>query len=143
MVRLAKVLELTLDEIGLTTNQYRALTLVAQGAPALREFAYRLAMQPPNVTTLIDGLAQRHLVIRSRDRTDGRRVVLSLTPAGRALLQHADTRCDRALEHIASFDDAGALLDGLDRWRPALDAVAVDVRRLLQSASEKIPGEKS
>jgi DNA-binding MarR family transcriptional regulator len=102
-------------------------------------------MKPPNVTTMIDGLAQRDLVTRERDAADGRRVVLTLTSTGAELLRRADDRCDQALVHIASSaaTDQDALLTGIDRWRDALDAVAVDVRLMLQSASGKIPGERS
>ncbi len=59
VVRLAKVVELVLDDLGMTVNQYRALTLIDAGAPPIREFAVRLAMQPPNLSTLIDGLVGR------------------------------------------------------------------------------------
>ena len=69
MVRLAKVVELALDDLGLTVNQYRALTLVAAGAPSMREFAVRLAMQIPNVSTLIDGLVERLGVLAEAGRS--------------------------------------------------------------------------
>jgi DNA-binding MarR family transcriptional regulator len=130
VVRLAKVVELVLAELGLTENQYRALTLIEDGAQPLGEFAVRLAMQPPNVSTLIDGLVARDLVLRKRDPADGRRIVLRLTARGRALTARADERAGQALATVASFDDrrARALLRGLDDWRPALDAVAADLR---------------
>lgn len=145
VVRLAKVVELTLDEVDLTPNQYRALTLVDEGAPGLREFAFRLAMKPPNATTLIDGLVRRGLVSRQRDRADGRRIALRLTSAGRELLLRADARGDAALAHVATFaapDDIG-LVAGIDRWRGALDAVAVDVRRMMRADVRATEGHRA
>ena len=132
-MRLAKVVELALADLGLTENQYRALTLVEDGEPGLREFAVRLAMKPPNVTTLIDGLVGRKLIRRERDSRDGRRIALHLTAAGKTLLARADGRADEALARVASFDEARehALLSLIDDWQPALDGVAADLRDTL------------
>jgi DNA-binding MarR family transcriptional regulator len=137
VVRLAKVVELVLADLGLTENQYRALTLIDAGAPPLREFAVRLVMKPPNVSTLIDGLVSRGLVTRQRDPGDGRRVVLSLTADGRSLLATSEARAEGAMARVASFDveREHALLAGLDDWQTALDEVAVDLRNNLASES--------
>jgi DNA-binding MarR family transcriptional regulator len=135
LVRLAKVVELVLDDLGITVNQYRALTLVASGAPPMREFAVRLAMQQPNLSTLIDGLVDRGLVSRRRDGPDRRRVVLSLTKRGHALLERAEKRTSDAIAHVASFDNRRrkALLAGIDRWQDALDGVALELQGTMQS----------
>jgi len=135
VVRLAKVVELALADLGLTENQYRTLTLVDEGAPALREFAVRLAMKPPNVTTLIDGLVHRDLIRRERDTEDGRRIVLHLTISGRTLLTRANAKTGAALARVASFDEEHqhTLLSSIDDWRPALDGVAADLRETLKS----------
>jgi DNA-binding MarR family transcriptional regulator len=139
VVRLAKVLELTLANLGLTANQYRALTLIKAGAPPLREFSLRLAMKPQNLSTLIDGLVSQELVVRRRDAGDGRRVVLSLTTHGRATLARAEARMNRALDHVASFDEAHApaLLAGIDRWQTALDNVAADLHDTMHLRTDK------
>lgn len=133
VVRLAKVVELVLSDLGLTLNQYRALTLIEVGPPPMGEFAFRLAMEPPNASALVDGLVARALAARGRDPLDRRRVVLRLTSRGRALLDRAETRCTRALARIASFDaSAGeAPLAGLISWSHALDEAAIDLRRRL------------
>jgi DNA-binding MarR family transcriptional regulator len=139
VVRLAKVVELVLDDLSLTVNQYRALTLVATGAPPMREFAVRLAMQPPNVSTLIDGLVGRGLISRRRDHTDRRRVMLSLTKRGQELLERAETRTGAALASVAFFDSQREheLLIGIDRWQNALDSVAADLHDTLKSQTGK------
>jgi DNA-binding MarR family transcriptional regulator len=138
VVRLAKVIELALADLGLTENQYRALTLIDAGTPSLREFAVRLAMKPPNVSTMIEGLVGRGLVSRQRDAGDGRRVVLTLTASGHAMLASAERRAEDALAHVASFDATRqrALLDGINDWHTALDGVADDLRNNLAVAAD-------
>jgi len=139
VVRLAKVVELALDDLGLTVNQYRALTLVAAGTSSMGEFAVRLAMQPSNLSTLIDGLVSRGLVSSDRDTADRRRVVLSLTNRGRTLLGRAETRTGDALATVASYDEERdrALLAGIDDWQAALDGVADDLRNSLASPTNR------
>jgi DNA-binding MarR family transcriptional regulator len=139
VVRLAKVVELALDDLGITVNQYRALTMIEAGAPPLREFAVRLAMHPPNVSTLVDGLVGRGLVSRRRDPNDGRRIALALTARGRTLLQRAKTRSDHALTRVAAFDNDRAhdLLTGIDDWQLALDRVADDLRTTLTTPTRR------
>ena len=56
VVRLSKIIELVLAALGLTLNQYRMLTFISEGAPPLSEISARLAMKPPNVSALTDGL---------------------------------------------------------------------------------------
>src|SRR6476661_8599923 len=97
VIRLAKVLEIVLDGVGLTPNQYRMLTFVDAGAPPMRELSVRLVMKPPNVTALVDGLVARGLVGRAPDGRDRRRRILSLTAEGRALLTAAEERCAESL----------------------------------------------
>ena len=135
VVRLAKVVELVLADLGLTENQYRALTLIDAGTPSLREFAIRLAMKPPNLSTLIEGLVGRGLVTRQRDPSDGRRVVLTLTASGQALLATAEARAEGAIALVASFDERRehALLTAIDDWQTALDGVAADLHNDLAS----------
>lgn len=139
VVRLAKVVELALDDLAITVNQYRALTLVAVGAPPLREFAIRLAMQPPNVSTLIEGLVSRGLVYRQRDPADRRRVVLSLTKRGATLLGRAETRTSEALARVASFDEqrASALLRAIEGWQHALDGIASELHDTVNARADR------
>jgi DNA-binding MarR family transcriptional regulator len=130
VVRLAKVVEIVLDSVGLTPNQYRMLTLIADSDPSMRELSVRLVMKPPNITTLIGGLVERNLVVRSRDAADRRRQVLALTAHGRRVLRGAERQCDDALARLSRLDSrAGAgLIPSLDAWLPALDQAAVDLR---------------
>lgn len=130
IVRLAKVVEIVLGELGLTMNQYRMLTFVREGLPSLVEVGRRLVMKPPNVSVLIDGLVERGLAERYPHPEDGRRVELALTASGRAALLRAEKACDRALAHLArEAGDREQLLDALDLWQPVLDGPALATLR--------------
>ena len=134
VVRLAKTLEIVLADVGLTLNQFRLLTLVEDADVTPGELSTRLVMKPPNVTAMINSLADRGLVRRSRGAGDGRRTRLQLTRRGDDRLQRAGAACEAALRYLAA-DAAGYgaddLLDALDRWLPALDTAASELRQHL------------
>jgi DNA-binding MarR family transcriptional regulator len=130
VVRLSKIVEAVLGELELTLNQFRMLTFIERGAPPIAELGSRLAMKPPNVTILIDGLVERGLALRARNAEDGRRVDLSLTDQGSALLLEAETRSDAVLDYLAERSgDSEGPLDGLDSWTDVLDDIAIDLHR--------------
>jgi DNA-binding MarR family transcriptional regulator len=131
VIRLAKVVEIVLSSVGLTVNQYRMLTFIDQGAPPMREVSTRLVMKAPNVTTLVDGLVARGLVERAHHPDDRRRRSLGLTDDGRSLLQLANDRCERALQHLAATQGSKEtrLLRGVDAWVAALDDAAIRLSR--------------
>lgn len=133
VVRLAKTLEIVLADVGLTLNQFRLLTLT-ETEPEITpgELSTRLVMKPPNVTAMINSLADRGLIRRSRSDDDGRQTRLHLTRQGDTLLDQARHVCDATLGHLATNAEgerAPELLSAIDRWLPALDAAAVALRR--------------
>jgi DNA-binding MarR family transcriptional regulator len=129
VVRLSKVLEIVLAELGLTMNQFRLLTLVDQGSPSAAELSLRLVMKPPNVSVLTAGLVERDLVVQQRHADDGRRRTLTLTPTGEALLARAHEECGAALRFLADASPGrGDPLRELEGWLPALDEAAVQLR---------------
>ena len=130
VVRISKIVEVVLGGVDLTLNQYRMLTFIERGAPPIAELGSRLAMKPPNVTTLIDGLVERGLALRAKNPEDGRRVDLSITDQGEALLLEAETRSYAVLNYLAeSSGDSEVLLNGLDSWTDVLDDIAIDLLR--------------
>lgn len=129
IVRLSKLVEITLADLGLTVNQYRMLTFVAEGAPSIREVGQRLAMKSPNVSALVDGLVSRGLITRAKDDADARRWDLRLTTDGDRLLTEAERRCELTLTSVLDgYDDETTLRRGIDRWEPVLDQLGVDLR---------------
>lgn len=74
---------------GLSGPQLLALTRLGKGAMLSGALARELSLSPATVTGILDRLESRGLVERKRQIDDKRTVVVSLTPAGRALLDRA------------------------------------------------------
>lgn len=74
---------------GVTSQQYQALLVIktqASGAMMIRDFAEHMLLQPHGAVQMIDRLAAADLVGRAHSPTDGRSVLVSLTPKGAAVL---------------------------------------------------------
>jgi long-chain acyl-CoA synthetase len=130
VARLAKHLALSLAPFELSIAQYRVLAVLGGGAAASSAVAERLAVSPPSVTAVVDGLVARELVTRTPDPTDRRRLTLELTPAGHELLRDADASATERLVGLAALAgptdgdaaDGEELVSSLARWHGALDA---------------------
>ena len=122
---LAKQVELGLAGVDLSLSQYRILSVLAEGSAMSSSLAERLAVRPPSVTAVIDGLVSRGLVVRTHSEDDRRRIALELTPDGQHLLEAADQAVTDRLEHIASGlgpKAAGKAIASLTLWSDALYA---------------------
>jgi len=125
VIALGRSIEIAVNETGLTSSQFRALSLVQAGITSSGVLARFLAVRPPTVTTVMNGLVEDGLVARSRGIDDRRRVDYELTAAGARSLDTANAAADGALASIADgLDPASRALavDALDLWRSALDA---------------------
>ena len=121
---LSKQVELALDGAGLTLPQYRLLLLLDAGPTISSALADRLAVRPPSVTAVVDGLVGRGLVERRQSEVDRRRVSHVLTPGGRRVLAAADEAVDARLQAIAGClpgeRPARRALQGMALWQQAL-----------------------
>lgn len=99
---LAKQVEISLAEVDLSLSQYRMLGLLDEGSAVSSALAKRLAVRPPSVTAVIDGLVTRGLVVRGHAEDDRRRVSHELTDLGKRLLAQADTAVNGRLELLAN-----------------------------------------
>jgi DNA-binding MarR family transcriptional regulator len=120
---IAKQVELGLEEVGLSLPQYRVLGLLDAGPTISSALADRLAVRPPSVTSVVDGLVARGLVERTHSEDDRRRVSHVLTASGRALLEEADEAVDHRLVAIASClpeRRARRAVDDVVLWQEAL-----------------------
>lgn len=76
-----------LDVLGLTYTQYIALVALAEGADqTVGELGDKLFLESNTLTPILKKLEPLGYIIRQRDPADERQVRVSLTPAGRALL---------------------------------------------------------
>jgi DNA-binding MarR family transcriptional regulator len=109
-----------------TIAQYRALVVLASRGPQrLVDLAAALGVAPSTAGRMCDRLVRKRLIRRHRARADRRAVLVSITPAGRQVVDQATTR-RRAL--IAD------ILAGLPAWRQR--AVAEALRSFAAAAGE-------
>ncbi|MYS33225.1 DNA-binding MarR family transcriptional regulator [Streptomyces sp. KhCrAH-43] len=77
-----------LAERGLRLWHMAVLAALTDFGPHVqRELAARLSIDRSDVVKIVDGLGAAGLVDRARDNADRRRVTVTVTPAGRALLE--------------------------------------------------------
>ena len=123
---LAKQVELGLGAVDLSLPQYRMLGLLDEHSAVSSDLAERLAVRPPTVTAVVDGLVARGLVGRHPVAGDRRRVDHRLTPEGLAVLGAADAAVEARLHVVTdAMADPAATADafaGLAQWRRAFVA---------------------
>jgi long-chain acyl-CoA synthetase len=120
---LSKRVEVALNEVDLTLPQFRVLGILAEGSNASSGLAHRLAVRPPSVTALIDGLVARNLVERKHEEGDRRRISLLLTRGGEQILAEANRTLDAYIGSIAATlppEDEAVALRSLELWGQAL-----------------------
>jgi len=75
---------------GLSSAQYNILKILdsdqGDGLPCL-EIVQQMVTRVPDITRLVDRLAEANLVIRTRSSTDRRVVMISITTKGRELVE--------------------------------------------------------
>jgi DNA-binding MarR family transcriptional regulator len=117
-----------LDEVlrptGVTTLQYTALTVLArrEGMTAA-ELARNSFVTAQTMTDLVAGMERRGLISRDRDPDHGRRLAISLTPQGHALLESLRApvaAIERQMVSALSDGERAGLHDVLNRCREAL-----------------------
>lgn len=123
---LAKQVELALVVADLSLPQYRILGLLTEGSAVSSALAERLAVRPPSITAVVDGLVSRGLVERRHAEDDRRRVDHVLTAKGEKLLTTANKAVNARLAGIAASLETEELtaraLEGLGLWRRAMAA---------------------
>ncbi|WP_319942412.1 MarR family winged helix-turn-helix transcriptional regulator [Nocardia aurantia] len=88
VVRLTRHLRGRRADAQISLTQLSALaTLNRDGAMTPGALAARERVQPPSMTRVIASLAELQLVQRDPHPTDGRQIIVSLSEAGRALIQ--------------------------------------------------------
>jgi DNA-binding MarR family transcriptional regulator len=104
--QLARVLE----QEGCTVEQWRSLVRLADGAGRpMSELAEFALLPAPSLTRLIDRMVAENLVYRKVDPRDRRRVLVYITPRGRALCRRLAQRIEREQEAILADTEAGDL----------------------------------
>jgi DNA-binding MarR family transcriptional regulator len=114
----------TLSEGDLTVPQLIALSRLDRLGPCTTaELARRVQITPQGMGVTVASLEERALVMRQPDPADGRRSILSLTPAGQAVLGSGRSAvvdkvaivlaASFTTEEIATLDAAAGLIERL------------------------------
>lgn len=127
---LAKQVELGLSTVDLSLPQYRILGMLDESSAVSSDLAEHLAVRPPTITAVVDGLVTRGLVERRTVEGDRRRVALVLTDDGQAVLSAADAAVDTRLHDLTDLLGDPVVTEeafrGLAGWRQALLAYRRD-----------------
>jgi DNA-binding MarR family transcriptional regulator len=123
VMRLARRLRLEKSSDALSMNQLATLgTLNRCGEMTVGELARIERVKPPSMTRTVNSLAEAGLVTRRPHPTDGRQVVVDITPAARQVLDEDRRRRDAWLaqrlaalapEQRARLRDVAPLLEEL------------------------------
>lgn len=126
----AQVIRLCEGTFGITRREWRILALLAQGDGLLSsELAGRAQLDRARTSRAVTALAAKQLVSRNPRPGDRRSVMLSLTPAGRALF-------DALFPQVAAINRSllGALDDAeLERLDTALATLQARADTLVQA----------
>lgn len=115
---MTKVYKPLLEPLGLTYPQYLVLMVLwEQDGLSVSELGTKLTLDSGTLTPLLKRLQEAGLLQRLRDTRDERRVLLQLTPAGRALKRRARAippaiACATACE-LAEITELSARLNSL------------------------------
>lgn len=77
-----------LDKFGINEQQWRVIRVLAEHESLdASDLADRANILAPSLTRMIRSMDERGLIRRGKDQGDGRRVLLSITAKGRALIE--------------------------------------------------------
>jgi DNA-binding MarR family transcriptional regulator len=101
----------SLAEVGerVTLTQYRSLVVLASRGPQrVAELADAVAVTPPTASRMCDRLVKKGLVTRRADRRDRRQVRITLSSAGRVLVDTVTARRRAEIEGLVTSIPAEA-----------------------------------
>ena len=121
---MTKLYKPLLDPLGLTYPQYLVMLVLWEGdGIAVSELGQRLQLDSGTLTPLLKRLEASGLVQRRRDSADERRVLLHITPAGRALKARAmKVPPQVACAAACSLDELAALTRRLKQLRDQIQS---------------------
>jgi MarR family transcriptional regulator, organic hydroperoxide resistance regulator len=117
--RMARMHKPLLEPLGLTFPQYLVILELLDGSPlTVGSLGGRLDMDTGTITPLVKRLEAAGFVTRTRDPADERRVLVDLTPQGRAIEAEVRGITDK-IKSACQLTHQGA-----DELRRTLDALA-------------------
>jgi DNA-binding MarR family transcriptional regulator len=109
----------------LSVPQFRTLTFLSRQAGAsLSQVAEHIGLTLPSMSSLVEGLVERKLILRNPHSVDRRRVTLTLTARGQSVLEAAHGATQAALaEKLAalSAQDRTIVVQAMQALRPLFE----------------------
>ena len=125
LARASRVIERASGELSLA--DYRMLSAIAEGEGRASRLAAKLALGKPAISSSVDSLSRRGLLLRSRVEGDLRATALSLTDEGRRVLDAAESEMAARLGALAGrTPDSERVLESLAWLGAAIEAVMVE-----------------
>jgi len=120
---------------GLTGPQLMVMTKIAElDGPMAKQVAQEINLSPATVTSIIDRLEVKELVVRERSQLDKRKVELCLSSSGDALLQGAPKPLQehfiKRYQALESWEQS-QLLSSVERIASMMDAEELDAAPVL------------
>lgn len=118
-----------LRRAGVTEQQWRVLRVLSDnGTMDAGSIAAKALLYPPSVTRIVKELLQRELIAKTANPGDGRKLSISVTEAGQALVQETGVHTKRLLDQyeaaygsdrLAKFvEEARQLAIALEPFQP-------------------------
>lgn len=103
-----RIADLVVERHGISEAKALPLVLIGrmEGEPRQNALAEAVGIEGPSLVRLLDQLEAAGLVVRKEDATDRRAKVLSLTPAGQAVVAQIEADLDRLRKAV--FATVGA-----------------------------------
>jgi homoprotocatechuate degradation regulator HpaR len=109
---------------GVTEQQWRVLRVLDGSGPIdPTTLADAALLYAPSVTRILKELVERGLVLREMDRRDGRRSILTLSPAGRSLIRETAQHTIRQLDTYAEKFGEERLQSLIDELHMLIDTI--------------------
>lgn len=85
----------------ITEQQWRVIRILAEvGQVDASEMVERAFILAPSLTRIIRSLEERGLIVKSRDASDGRRVLIEIAPAGLAIINEVAPESRQIYERL-------------------------------------------
>ncbi len=125
-------------DAGLNPTQAQVLALLAARSSGLRprEIADHLAVSAPSIADTLSALERKGLLVRSRDPSDARAVIVRLSDAGRAVggsVAAAASQVTAALATLSPVEQADLLMTQVKLIRTLQQAGAIPPQRMCVS----------
>lgn len=125
------------QSVGLTAPQLRTLQIVAEkGQCTATEISLRMHISQATVTSLVDKLVRKEMVVRQRSEKDRRQTNIVASEEGLQAIQDApDPLQQRFVRKFSAMEDweQAALIAALERVASMLDAEDIDASPVLDT----------